>query len=260
MDHYGPLGTGRRQGVIWTVGDRKEKCLELIGSAYWDIGERERNEDSLIFEKVKSCRKYITLVAVADGIGGLSEGEVASGYVVERLVEFFHEKLIPEMNRRHSLFGNVNMIKGCLYGISKSMCEYAERKRISMGTTLSMMIIGQNRYILVQLGDSAVFRCRGRKMKRISECHQNKDGSINKCIGSFDYQEPYIKKGFILPNTGFLLCSDGYYKRLDTNRELFSPKKMENEEDIDRRLKEGARTVKARGEKDNMSAVYITIN
>ena len=62
--------------------------LKLMSGIYWDRGRRAVNQDSLTLQQAITNRGRVMLAAVSDGIGGLSEGENASGFITEKLTEF----------------------------------------------------------------------------------------------------------------------------------------------------------------------------
>lgn len=245
-----------KRDILFLLGG---EILRAIGSAYWDTGNRKNNEDSLIYEQIMSGQTRLILAMVADGIGGLPEGEVASGFLIEKIVETFQKNIVPLLLKGSSVRKSIPIIRKVLYKTGEELTEYALVRKICLGSTLSLLLVCRNQYLIVQLGDSAIYRCRGKNMKKISISHNNKDGSINRCVGSVPYFEPFIKTGFVMKNTGFLVCSDGFYKKLDTKMCLFRPGDIEGEEDIDRRLREGASYVKKNGEKDNISAIYVKL-
>ena len=77
-----------------------------------------------------------------------------------------------------------------------------------------------------------------------------------KCIGSFPFQKPDIRRGRVRKKQGFLLCTDGFYNKQCWG-EMFEPASIVEEGQIERRLQENAAYVKKQGEKDNLSAIYI---
>lgn len=88
--------------------------------------------------------------------------------------------------------------------------------------------------------------------------HSDGKNRLTKCLGSFPYQVPYMKSGIIWGNCGFLLCTDGFYRRQsEESMGLLAPSQSGGEEQIERRLCEMAKQAGKRGEKDNMSAIYV---
>ena len=79
-------------------------------------------------------------------------------------------------------------------------------------------------------------------------------------MGSFPFQVPYMKVGKVHGKSGFLLCTDGFYrKQSEESMGLLEPVQIDEEQQIDGRLGEMARWGMKRGEKDNMSAVYVKV-
>ena len=93
-------------------------------------------------------------------------------------------------------------------------------------------------------------------MKQLTTDHSGGGHRLLKCIGSFPFQMPDMSTGKVGRKQGFLLCTDGFHNRQNWGG-LFDPSCIAEEEQIERRLRENAISVKKRGEKDNLSAVYI---
>ena len=68
--------------------------MKIISGVYWDRGRRSENQDSLVLEQVFTRRGRVLLAAVSDGIGGLDEGETASGFILEKLLESFYHQMV----------------------------------------------------------------------------------------------------------------------------------------------------------------------
>ena len=70
--------------------------MSYLTSWYWDKGDfREKNEDSFSLQQVRLNGIWkgeeAALIIVCDGIGGLPEGETASGFVVQQMTEWFYQ-------------------------------------------------------------------------------------------------------------------------------------------------------------------------
>ena len=76
--------------------------MKFISDIYWDKGLRENNQDSLILEQVVTVKGRVLLAAVSDGVGGLLEGEVASGFILEKVHAHFYDEILPLIRRGKS--------------------------------------------------------------------------------------------------------------------------------------------------------------
>ena len=237
--------------------------MDYISGAYWDVGERPYQEDSVFFEQKKFKNKRLIMAVLADGIGGLSEGETASGYIIEKMAEVLNNEITELFAEGKSIFAYKKAILRRLYLISKELKEYALVKGIKLGSTMSLILITGRIYLIVHVGDSYILRIRKRFLSSkgtvsvLSPLHVNPDGSLNKCVGSFDYYEPFTKVGSVFKNTGFLLSSDGFIKKSLKDAAILNPAEINREVSIERRLYELARKSKEEGERDNMSALYF---
>lgn len=234
--------------------------MKILSGVYWNKGKRTQNQDSVTLQQVVTGRGRIVLAAVSDGIGGLAEGETASGYITEKIVRTFYEQILLLFEQKKGK----NAFKRCMlrsfYEINQELNRYAEEREIRLGATVSFLLMGKGRYMIFHLGDSRIYQCRGKKLKQLTEDHAQ-GGGLLKCLGSFGFQYPDIRMGRIRRHTGFLLCTDGFFKRMNGEEagEVLSPKEIREEMQIEKRLQELGRRMLRRGETDNASAIYIQI-
>ncbi len=233
--------------------------MYIISGVYWDKGERLNNQDSLILEQVLTKRGRVVLAAVCDGIGGLAEGEIASGFACEKLKECFYRELLPMVikGRGRRVIGKC--FCRCLYESSEGLKKYAKGGMRGLGTTVSVVFLWKKQYLTVHLGDSRIYRISRNDIRQLTHDHRSEPNRLTKCLGSFGYQIPDIQFGRIKNRTGFLLCSDGFYhfpeKELLAN--LCNPAEIGSEQAVGKRLRELAAYGLKMGEKDNMTAVYL---
>ena len=237
--------------------------MNIISGIYWDKGEREENQDSLMLEQVFSKRGRILLSMVGDGIGSLSEGETASGFLAEKLLIHFYREIVSLVVKGKTDRTVERSFRRCLYELNQQLICYGRSKEIRLGTTVSMIFIRKNRYLLLQLGDSRIYRISGKdrivRAEKLTRDHLDENGRLKRCLGSFAYKSPDVKKGKIRKNTGFLLCTDGFFENLDkrTLAQVLNPRELTDEKAIEKRLKELAGEACRRGGTDNLSAVYL---
>lgn len=233
--------------------------MKIISGVYWDKGKRENNQDSLIFEQVKTNRGRVALAAVSDGIGGLSEGEIASGFIMEKLYKHFYEEILVLLDKKKGTPALKRSFLRCFFEINETLNKYAKSKEIKLGATISLLLIWGNKYMVVHLGDSRIWKLKRKKIKQITNDHKGTRNVLTKCMGSFAYMVPDITGGRVFGKTAFLLSTDGFYHYTDRNMlsELLNPGETDEQEQIEKRLKQLAAYGQKNGEQDNISAVYL---
>lgn len=237
--------------------------MRFISDAYWDRGMRDGNQDSISLQEVRMKGKMVVFALVCDGIGGLEQGEKASGFVAEKMTEWFYREAIVMLKRRKSRKKIEKSGLRILYGCNREMQRFGEENGSRMGTTVTAMILTGRHYFLWHSGDTLAYRITGKgaggKIRRMTTDHTRDNVTLLRCIGSFPWTAPEVQSGYLVRKSVFLLCSDGFRNRLAEERikEAFLPETVERKEQIYKRLKEMTEYVKGHGEKDNISAVAV---
>ncbi|TCL56526.1 serine/threonine protein phosphatase PrpC [Kineothrix alysoides] len=255
--------------------------MYYLTNLYWNTGFRPQNEDSLSLQEVSIKGNRTVFALICDGIGGLWRGEQASGFVAERMTEWFYAEALPMMARNKGMKKIKRAGIRSLYACNEEMRKFASQEHIEFGTTITMMIFYKKHYLLWHSGDTRAYCISLKsKMSKISEiCKMSKAGRMNsqgvlkrltrdhsagehiltKCIGSFVWREPDSYIGRIKKKSTFLLCSDGFRHVISEEKltETLLPFHLTSKEQIGRRIKEIADYSKRQGEKDNISAIVI---
>lgn len=245
--------------------------MKLIAEVYWDKGSKISNQDSVSLQEIRICGKKALFALVCDGIGGLQEGETASGLVAERMTEWFYRECMSMLRRHKSRKKLYRSGLRALYGCNEELRNYALKKGLKLGTTATMLVIWDGKYVIWHSGDTRVYRIKtggmGRwrhhiKLKQLTKDHTVDNHTLVRCIGSFDWKEPDVYGGSIKGTNTIVLCSDGFRNRVREDRlaETLHPSFLQSGEQIRRRLRELAEYVKRQGEQDNISAIAIRIN
>ncbi|MDE6603188.1 MAG: protein phosphatase 2C domain-containing protein [Lachnospiraceae bacterium] len=234
--------------------------MRYLTNVYWCRGrEAEKNQDSVVLQQVLTRRGRVLLAAVCDGMGGASCGEEASGYAALRLREWFYTELFAMIRKNKRYWVIRRSLDRLVFQMQGELRQYAAQEGISLGTTMTVLVVWEKTWLLWHLGDSRAYRLRGRRMEQLTEDHAQDAGKLTKCLGSFGCFVPQHRMGVLKPGEGILLCTDGF-RRCVTGEELqevMAPREIAGEEQIGRRLKEIGETCMKRGEKDNLSAVYV---
>ena len=124
---------------------------------------RDNNEDS-VTTVVHPNNQNLKLLAVADGVGGCEDGEVASNFAIMTLQKWFTNLSEDTINNSRymskSITEIIRFINNYLY-IVKSY-------RNSCGTTLTVAIINKRETIIASVGDSRAYIVKNNEIKQIT--------------------------------------------------------------------------------------------
>ncbi len=230
--------------------------MQFLTAYCWQGGKRtEKNQDSLALCQMVVRRKRCLMAVVCDGIGSLPESEKISGFVTEQLINWF-------FGRGACVIGTMkgglikNIVKRRLYRIRGDICNGIKER---CGCTLSMLLICENRYWIWNLGDSRIYRSRRRRTKLLTKDDVQK-GMLTRCLGSFKWQGVSFKTGHVMQNDVFIVCSDGFYHRFsEKEMRMIMTARISCEEQAQRLLREAVQRLRAKGETDDISAIYIKV-
>jgi len=125
---------------------------------------RKRNEDYFKYFKIDEGHYFL---AIADGMGGHSRGDLASKLGIDFCFDFyrknyFKDNLSPLEVLEKAIFYAHNQIK--------KMSNSSSKKTI-VGTTLSAMIIKDSFASIAHVGDSRIYHIRGNKILQLTTDH-----------------------------------------------------------------------------------------
>lgn len=248
--------------------------MKLRITAVCDMGcVRQNNEDMVLIGKKllrddrlqgavePNAESPIFMVAVADGMGGANAGEVASQMVLEMFREGIYG--LDAGLDNEALKAAISSL--CLDIHQKLLQEgMADPAKKGMGTTLVGLLYYEGRLMLINAGDSRLYRFRNDTLMQVSRDHSlrnlsgNSDAPSNVIVNSFGGGnsfyvdvEPAGKKA--LDGDIFLLCSDGVSDMLN-DEEI---EEILNKEGFEGALLEAS---KNKGGKDNISYVLVEVS
>ena len=135
-----------------------------------DVGRaRAHNEDAISWDAQKG------LALLADGMGGHNAGDVASQLCLETL----NEVCLPVLGKPLRLRPNkgvskhATLVRRAINKANAAIFEDAEVNpdRKGMGTTLVLVLFHDDRAVVAHVGDSRVYRLRGRSLEQVTADH-----------------------------------------------------------------------------------------
>lgn len=236
-----------------------------------DAGKvRDHNEDSVIIVK-NSDNEY--LMAIADGMGGHSAGEVASSIAISYLGKHFKETFF-HLNK----ISAINWIRDSVDTINTLIFQHEKTHPDSkgMGTTLVLAVYTKDYLLFGNVGDSSGFVLKDDELRKVTYDHTLVNLLVS--AGELTKEEASIhpKKNVLMKALGaalnvdvdifecdmdmnireVLLCSDGLTNMLD--REQIE-KVLLGEGSVEEKVERLIRKANNRGGTDNISVAYLTL-
>lgn len=219
----------------------------------------------------------LTLLAVADGMGGAAAGEVASKLAMEVLDESF-SRYVEEVRSRRPVVGVQSLIDKAMRLANRRVYGEAIRQsgRRGMGSTLTCVAIRKRKAYIGHVGDSRAFLVRGSKIYQLTKDHswveeQVEKGLLNeeeaenhewrnlitRVLGTRQQVAPDVAELDVQAGDVFVLSTDGLHG-------LVSPEEMlaEIQENSDRQLNVEVLLAQAneRGGPDNITVVIFEVD
>ncbi len=235
-----------------------------------DVGIRKTvNEDSFVYKIADANGNVAGLFAVADGVGGLSEGDKASQTCIRRINLWWESELARYSNGDETI--DTNSLRESILDCNSRIMKSSVDKGVRSGTTLTMVATLNRSAVIAHVGDSRCYRLRKNilwhfnRLTTDHSCERTKvvDGVttvknvLTDCIGF--RQEFRIDISEIELNDGdcLLICSDGIYKTQDDSViEDCMRRERKNTRNICEELVNGA---KEKMETDNISVIALSV-
>ena len=181
-------------------------------------GKRERNEDfcGVVTPEADELAARGALLAVADGVSGEGAGREASEYTVRGLLADYYAT--PETWEVPQAVDRV------LSAINRWMMGHGatDKTRAGMATTLSLLILRGNRYIIGHVGDTRIYRLRNHEMTVLTQDHvwdrPDMRHVLKRAVGLDQHLMVDYADGDLAPKDKFLICSDGVWEPLGNKR------------------------------------------
>ena len=238
---------------------------------------RTHNEDSVFVDGDAG------LAVLADGMGGYSAGEVASGIAVNVI----STGMLQELNSGREL-SKVDISSGLTHAAlllqqqialaNKGIYEAAQQRPecAGMGTTLVATVFFENRVSIGHIGDSRCYRLRADKFEQLTHDHSLLQEQIDSGMLTLEQAKYSLNKNLVTRALGieavvpadiaeyrveaedvYVLCSDGLTDMVDAEvvREIVAAKRS----DLAEAAAELIDVANQNGGRDNVSVVVVRV-
>jgi serine/threonine protein phosphatase PrpC len=220
------------------------------------------------------------LFLVADGMGGANCGEIAS----QLTVSTFENCIIPYLIDDEATipFECVNggdlflqAVRHATEQANEAVVRFASENEAcrGMGSTLTAAIIHEGFIYITHVGDSRFYQYQDGNLNLVTEDHTRVQEMVNRklisageartltnrhvitrCIGRKNQFKPDLIKIQLLPNTLYMLCSDGLYDMVDDQQieEIFH-----QNQSLERMGAQLVDSANRNGGRDNITIVFF---
>jgi serine/threonine protein phosphatase PrpC len=235
-----------------------------------DIGKkRSLNEDNYTCVNISKTTGPLYLLAVADGIGGHSGGEIASSMAIatleKNLLLHFQKNQSPSLHFQ-------DIIENAFKEANRKIFQKASKEEdlTGMGTTLTAALITPNEATICNIGDSRAYLIRENSLHQITLDHSwEAETRRNIILSKEEFKDSPFKHmltrflGFeqdvridtfhlqLFPGDHLILCTDGLYSLVPDKDILKIFKRLKRTEKICREL---INLANKKGGEDNITA------
>lgn len=214
---------------------------------------KQRNEDYHLIASntITDSSEQITIVAIADGMGGHSQAKQASHIAIEELENLWYR--IFETQKKTSLYKIISQIENEIPELLKNIdIKLNENPEDKMGTTLSILLMAEKYYYIAHVGDGRIYlmkdsatkdifktqdleynnnfnlitedqswvslQIKQNKMTHEEALNHKKSNLIYECLGVKPGVNPLYSFGTYAEGDKFILMTDGVYKNLSIDK------------------------------------------
>ena len=242
-----------------------------------DKGLRRRvNEDTCLCDPKG-------LFVVADGMGGANCGDIASRLTAE----VFEKSIMPYLIDKEATIpfefendGDVftHAVRHAVEQANEAVMRAVSENQTcrGMGTTLTAAVLHEDYIYIAHVGDSRFYQYRDGELSLITEDHTHVQDMVNKnllsprearihpkrhiitrCIGRKKEFQPDLLKIEFLPNTLYMICSDGLYDMVD---DLYVKEICGQNQSLEYMGRQLVDRANQNGGKDNITIVFFRLS
>lgn len=221
--------------------------MQLRGYSCSVIGSRDMNQDSLLVSDKKA------LYAVADGVGGGMNGEVASKMAVDGL-----DRDVKDPFALNQVFRTLQASI-----LKEAMDRFGEA---IMGTTLTALMVHEGEAFVCHVGDSRCYLFDQSQLRMLTEDQEMFDETIQATVLCSYLGLPtdvhplkvFEERIKIQPGQKLILCSDGLYRQMTESRMVALIREMNAQPQalVQKLCEEAAQ----KSYSDNVTVVYVDVS
>lgn len=252
--------------------------MNFLTAFHTDIGiKKKTNQDSLLIHQAQTDAGNVLLAVICDGMGGLAKGEVASACMIRDFSDWFRlnfPNMLSAGLQPEALRASWEKL---VSSVDQKIANYSIEHNVSMGTTCVALLLIENTYYIMNIGDSRIYLLSDNiyqmtkdqtyvqqemdagRMTYEQAMRDSKRNVLLQCVGASPRIEPDFFMGDVRANQCFMLCCDGFRHVIDPQEfyQFLNPTISNDPNVMRQNLVYLTEMNKQRNETDNITAILI---
>lgn len=249
--------------------------MSFVIAALTDKGiVKEVNQDSFSVKRANSTFGEIVFAIVCDGMGGLTDGEVASGSVVRLFSNWFEEYFSSSSDLYEDDIKY--WWESLAVRANETIKKYGVDNQCKLGTTLTAILFVKGMYYCINVGDTRGYLLHNDRIEQLTvdQSYVQREMSLGnltpeqarvhpyrnvllQCIGCDTNLKTDFYTGSYEQGDLFFICSDGFRHEVSEQEMLLAFSTAEDSDALTTRISNLIELNKSRGEKDNITCVAV---
>ena len=252
--------------------------MNFLTAFHTDVGiKKKTNQDSLLLYQAQTEMGKVLLAVICDGMGGLAKGEVASACMIQAFSDWFYVQLPPMLSAGLQPEALRASWEQLVSAVNQKITNYSIANSVSMGTTCAALLIVNNTYYIMNIGDSRIYLISDNiyqltkdqtyvqremdagRMTYEQSLRDPKRNVLLQCVGASPVIEPDFFMGDVQINQCYMLCCDGF-RHVVSPQEMFqymNPAAATDPDIMQKNLVQLTELNKQRRETDNITVALI---
>ncbi|MCD8323307.1 MAG: protein phosphatase 2C domain-containing protein [Oscillospiraceae bacterium] len=245
-----------------------------------DCGLRKKsNQDSISLTVADTPMGKCCFGIVCDGMGGLSDGEVASGTVIQQFRNWFETSFPLILAEGGDVMKEVSIQWDVLASrLNECIRTNGAAQGIRLGTTATVILFYQDQYTIMNIGDTRIYEITGEGITQLTEDQsfvnrEVKEGRMTEeearmderrnillqCIGASPSVYPDTYSGTTKRDAIYMLCVDGFRHEISSEEfaYYFSPQLVYTKKEMEKSCAYLISENMRRHEQDNITVGVI---
>ena len=205
--------------------------IDIASRTHLGLVRKSNQDAALVLEEPDTPKGTTAIAAVADGMGGLPAGDVASSLAIDALRAHLAEAPASQSSTAY--------LVEAVSKANKAVRDDAQANSTHLGTTLTVVLVINDQLFIGHVGDSRAYLLRAGNLRQLTVDHTwVQEGleagmltpeqaaihpyrnMLTRSLGLESQVRPFLSDELLKPGDVVLVCSDGLHGEVEATRIL----------------------------------------